>query len=110
MNSFTVAQLLLKIDGKVKKTKQKTLNSKLKRKRCNEPNFETVLAYDRTHIMVQGKICLAAYTDFVVISGGNLPTNSYIIGILEEHLQSSAPFIGDDYILMPDNARPHTVV
>jgi hypothetical protein len=36
-----------------------------------------------------------------------MTANRYITNILEPHVVSFVPFIGNDSILMHDNARPH---
>ena len=33
---------------------------------------------------------------------------SYVSDILEDHLMPFAPFIGENFLLLHDNARPHT--
>ena len=57
--------------------------------------------------MVWGGITLVAKTDLHVFQRGNLTALRYISDILEEYVVPFAPFIGDDFMLMHDNARPH---
>lgn len=58
--------------------------------------------------MVWGGICVGARTDLVVIDGGSLTAHRYITDVLEPHVMPIAPFIGENFIFMHDNARPHT--
>lgn len=58
--------------------------------------------------MVWGGICLAARTELVPIENGSLTAHRYVTDILEPYVMTFAPFIGQDFILMHDNARPHT--
>jgi hypothetical protein len=57
--------------------------------------------------MVWGGISMEARTELVVVNGGAMTANRYIREILEPHVVPFAPFIGNDSILMHDNARPH---
>jgi hypothetical protein len=50
---------------------------------------------------------MEARTELVVVNGGAMTANRYIRDILEPHVVPFAPFIGNDSILMHDNARPH---
>jgi hypothetical protein len=58
-------------------------------------------------IMVWGGISMEACPELVVVNGGAMTANRYITNILEPHVVPFAPFIGNDSILMHDNARPH---
>ena len=57
--------------------------------------------------MVWGGISYEARTELVCIEGGSLNHIRYIEEILGEHVVPYAPYIGEDFILMHDNARPH---
>lgn len=57
--------------------------------------------------MVWGGISYEARTELVCIEGGSLNHIRYIEEILGEHVVPYAPYIGEDFILMQDNARPH---
>lgn len=57
--------------------------------------------------MLWAGISFEARTDLVFIEGGRLTAARYIQEILEEHVVTFAPFVGDDFVLMHDNARPH---
>lgn len=78
--------------------------------RYNQLNFETTVAYGGGSIMVWGGICLGARTDLVVFDRGSLTADRYILEVLEENVVPFAPFIGDGFVLMQDNARPHTAL
>ena len=57
--------------------------------------------------MVWGGVSLTGRTDLVTING-NLTSERYITDILQEHVVPYAPYIGANFLLMHDNARPHT--
>jgi hypothetical protein len=42
-----------------------------------------------------------------MVNGGAMTANRYIRDILKPHVVPFPPFIGNDSILMHDNARPH---
>lgn len=76
--------------------------------RYNPTNFTATVAYGGGSVMVWGGICVGARTDLVVIDGGSLTAHRYITDVLEPHVMPFAPFIGENFIFMHDNARPHT--
>ena len=57
--------------------------------------------------MLWGRISLRGHTELVLLDGGFLTADRYIRDILEQHGVPYAPFIGNDFLLMHDNARPH---
>lgn len=57
--------------------------------------------------MLWAGISYDARTELVFIDGGRLNAERYIEHILEENVVTFAPFVGDDFVLMHDNARPH---
>ena len=59
--------------------------------------------------MVWGGINVMARTELVCIDHGTLNSQRYIEEILMNHVMPFAPFIGQNFMLMQDNARPHTV-
>lgn len=93
--------MLNQIDGRQRVWRRKG-------ERYIQSNFENSVAYGGGSIMVWGGICLGARTELVVVDGGNLTANRYIRDILEEHVVPFAPFIGNEFILMQDNARAHS--
>jgi transposase len=59
-------------------------------------------------IMVWGGISLDARTDLVFVENGAMTAHRYILECLEPHVVVPyAPFIGENFLLMDDNARPH---
>lgn len=62
--------------------------------------------------MVWAGISMQAKTELVFIETGGrvggLTANRYIEEILQDHVVPYAGFIGENFILMQDNARPHT--
>lgn len=58
-------------------------------------------------VMVWAGISIEARTDLVIIENGALNANRYIEECLAEHVIPFAPFVGDNFCLMHDNARPH---
>lgn len=67
---------------------------------------ETV-GYQGGSIMVWGGISYEARTDLVVVSRGSLTAQRYVEEVLQDHVVPFAPFIGDNFTLMHDNARAH---
>jgi hypothetical protein len=65
------------------------------------------ISFGSGSIMVWGGISMEARTELVVVNGGAMTANRYIREILEPHDAPFAPFIGNDSIIMHDNARPH---
>lgn len=65
-------------------------------------------AYGGGSVMVWGGICMGARTELRVIENGSLTAARYITEVLEELVMPFAPFIGDGFVFMHDNARPHT--
>lgn len=67
---------------------------------------ETV-GYQGGSIMVWGAISYEARTDLVIFDRGNLNANRYVVEVLEPHVMPFAPFIGENFLLMHDNAKAH---
>ncbi|KAH0816635.1 hypothetical protein GEV33_006156 [Tenebrio molitor] len=74
--------------------------------RVAQCNFAPGISFGSGSIMVWGGISMEARTELVVVNGGAMTANRYIRDILEPHVVPFAPFIGNDPILMHDNARP----
>lgn len=76
--------------------------------------IEERVAYGGGSVMVWAGISLEAKTDIVFVVGpdrhnaGGLTAHRYIEEILAEHVVPFAGFIGDNFLFMQDNARPHT--
>jgi hypothetical protein len=72
--------------------------------------LSAILCQGSVLVVVQswyGGISMEACPELVVVSGGAMRANRYITNTLEPHVVPFAPFIGNDSILMHDNARPH---
>ena len=70
-------------------------------------HFSPRVSYGGGSVMVWGGISFEARTNLVIMNGGGMTADRYIREVLEPHVVPFAPFIGDDFILMHDNARPH---
>lgn len=70
-------------------------------------NILGTVSYGGGSVMVWGGISLEARTELVLIQGGRLTADRYITDILEPHVIPYAPFVGQEFLLMHDNARPH---
>jgi transposase len=70
-------------------------------------NIVPKLNFGGGSIMVWGGISIEARTELVVVNGGAMTADRYIRDIIEPHVVPFAPLIGDDFMLMHDNARPH---
>ena len=70
-----------------------------------------VVQYDRFgggSVMVWGGICLDSRTDLYVVHGGSLTAARYCNEILLPIVRPFAGAVGENFLLMHDNARPHT--
>ena len=76
------------------------------RERYAQCNFKETVSYGGGSVMVWGGISLEAKTDLVFVE--RLTADRYITEILEPHVVPFALAIGDGFIFMHDNARPHT--
>jgi hypothetical protein len=65
------------------------------------------VSFSSGSIMVWSGISTDARTELVMVNGKAMAANRYIRDILEPHVVPFASFIGNDSILMHDNARPH---
>jgi hypothetical protein len=79
--------------------------------RCQEQNaqfnFTLTVSFGGGSVMVWSGICLEACTELMTIDGRALTADTYIRDILQAHVIPFAPYIGEDFTLMQDNARPH---
>ncbi|CAH1374356.1 unnamed protein product, partial [Tenebrio molitor] len=48
-----------------------------------------------------------AHTDLVFVENGATTAHRYILECVESHVAPYAPFIGENFLFMDDNARPH---
>jgi hypothetical protein len=53
--------------------------------------------------MIWAGISLEAHTDLVFVENGAMTVHRYILECVESH----ASFIGENFLFMDDNARPH---
>lgn len=58
-------------------------------------------------VMIWAGISFNAKTELCVLPRNALTAEAYI-NVLEEHVVPFAPFVGNDFLFMQDNARPHT--
>lgn len=58
-------------------------------------------------VMIWGGITMEAKTELHVFRRPSMNSNIYIRDVLEEYVVPFAPYIGDNFIFMQDNARPH---
>lgn len=63
--------------------------------------------FHRQSLMVWGGINSEARTELIFIENGRLNAARYIEEVLQEAVVPFAPFIGEHFLLMHDNARPH---
>jgi transposase len=59
-------------------------------------------------VMVWGGISLEARTELVIVERSSITARRYITECLQDHVVPYAEFLGENFILMQDNARPHT--
>jgi hypothetical protein len=70
-------------------------------------NFVTKESFGGGSIMVWIGISLDVATELVVLDRGNLNAHRYSTNILESVVVPYAPFVGQDFIYMHENRRPH---
>lgn len=70
-------------------------------------HFSPRVSYGGGSVMVWGGVSFEARTDLVIVNRGAMTADRYIRDVLEPYVVPFAPFIGDDFMLMHDNARPH---
>lgn len=58
-------------------------------------------------VMVWAGISMYAKTELVILDHGTMTADRYVNQCLADHVIPFAPFIGDNFVLMHDNARPH---
>lgn len=69
--------------------------------------FSPRVSFQGGSVMVWGGISYEARTELVFVDGGSLTAARYIEEVLLEHVVPYAPIIGEEFLLMHDNARPH---
>jgi transposase len=63
--------------------------------------------YNGGSIMIWAGISLEAQTDLMFVENGAMTTHRYILECVESHVVLYMPFIGENFLFMDDNARPH---
>lgn len=70
--------------------------------------FSSRTAFDGGSVMAWAGVSTDARTELYVIENGTLTADRYIMEVLENHVVPFAPFVGDGFYLIHDNARAHT--
>lgn len=70
-------------------------------------NFAQNVQFGGGSIMVWGGIAMEAKTELHVFGRASMNAEMYVKDILDMYVIPFAPFIGDNFLLMHDNARPH---
>jgi hypothetical protein len=71
-------------------------------------NVVPTIMFGGGFVMVWDGITLEARTDSVVIPRGSITAVCYIANILEPHVTPFAPFRGNYFLFIHDNAKPHS--
>ncbi|KAJ4446507.1 hypothetical protein ANN_13203 [Periplaneta americana] len=58
-------------------------------------------------VMVWAGVCTDARTEMFFVENGRLAADRYINECLADHVVPFGQFVGDNFVLMHDNARPH---
>jgi len=69
-----------------------------------------VVEYDRYgggSVMVWGSICLNGHTDLIVLDRGSITGMRYVEEVLHPVVRPFHGAVGENFLLMHDNARPH---
>lgn len=75
--------------------------------RYAECTFSSRVSFQGGSVMVWAGISMAAHTELYLVPRGSVTAERYINEILEDYVVPYAPFIGNNFLLMHDNARPH---
>lgn len=65
------------------------------------------LSFHGGSVMIWAGISIEGRTNLIFVENGALNAHMYIEEILQEAVIPFGPFIGEEFILMQDNARPH---
>lgn len=75
--------------------------------RFAECTITELISYHGGSVMVWAGISTDARTELIFVDNGALNAHRYIEDILQEAVVPFGPLIGEQFILMHDNARPH---
>jgi hypothetical protein len=75
--------------------------------RYTQCNVVGTVRFGGGSVMVWGGISWDARTELVVVNNGRLNAHRYMTSVLEPHVVPYAPYIGENFLFMHDNARPH---
>jgi hypothetical protein len=56
--------------------------------------------------MIWAGISLEVHIDLVFVENGAMTAHRYVLECVESHVVPYAPFIGENFLFMDDNARP----
>uniref|UniRef100_T1HHE3 DDE_3 domain-containing protein n=1 Tax=Rhodnius prolixus TaxID=13249 RepID=T1HHE3_RHOPR len=73
-------------------------------------NISGRLPFGGGSVMVWAGFSMGAHTELHVFNRAILNADLYVREILQQYVIPYAPFIGENFIFMQDNARPHTAV
>jgi transposase len=76
--------------------------------RYTECTFSPRVSYRGGSVMVWAGISLQSHTELYLVPGGSLTADRYITEILQDYVVPYAPLVGNNFLYMHDNARPHT--
>ncbi|KAJ4430963.1 hypothetical protein ANN_19556 [Periplaneta americana] len=65
------------------------------------------VTYGGGGVMIWAGVCTDACTELVFVENGRLTADRYINECLADHVVPFGQFVGDNFVLMHDNARPH---
>ncbi|GFX67863.1 transposable element Tcb2 transposase [Trichonephila clavipes] len=74
---------------------------------CPKPSSWCRSAYSPTDVLVYGSISIDGRTNLYIVRDGPLTARRYSDEILRPIVVPYAAAIGDDFILMDDNCKPH---
>lgn len=75
--------------------------------RYAECTFSPRVSFQGGSVMVWAGISLESRTELYLVPRGSITAERYINEILADYVVPYAPFIGNNFVLMHDNARPH---
>lgn len=76
--------------------------------RFEDPCIRETDRFGGPSIMVWGGISLLGKTELVFLDEGNVNAASYVQQVIQPHVIPYSQRVGQNFILMQDNARPHT--